>query len=295
MTARGETIGSEQFAGLTLADGQRWGMAAAVVLGLVVTGVAMTRNGVPPVTVAGPVDPVILLDLAPAPATPRRDKPAPVEPPEPQTQAQPAPAPAAIVPEPALEQTEPVDLPPPEEDRALPPVPEPAIGPAPVSVPAPTLAEPAPSAMPLPATMSAALSQQRAKTPPTSRSRPAATPRPPASAAKPASRPAAASTASASGALMHEWQAQVLRRLDRNKIYPRTAQRLKQEGVVQISFAVDAAGHLSNIRVIGSSGSAELDRAAIETVQRASPVPRPPASGGQRNLSLAAAIHFAIR
>jgi protein TonB len=43
-----------------------------------------------------------------------------------------------------------------------------------------------------------------------------------------------------------------------------------------VSFAVDASGRVTSSRIARSSGSAELDRAALAMVQRASPLPAPP-------------------
>ena len=309
-------MGSEPFTGLTLGDGLRWGAATLVVAGMLFATVELARSWTPAVTAAGMVDPVILLDLSPAPAAPEPEvatSPEPVVGPEslpvPENVA---PAPAELPPDPpksepaeiepsetVVDPTDAADPVPPDAtpaDVPVPPIsPPPVIDPEPPIAPeiaAPEIAPPA-LAMPLPATMSASLGAQRARTPKTPRPSPVAAPRQQTAPAQPVAQPAPA--AAATGPAPAEWQAQVLRQLDRSKIYPRQAQRLEQEGVVQISFAVDAAGRLSNIRVIGSSGNAELDQAAIETAKRASPVPRPPAAMGQGSLSLAAAIRFALR
>ena len=313
MTDGGETIGSAHLAGLTLADGLRWTAATVLVAGLALAGVTLARHWTPMVNAPAAADPVILLDLAPAP------------PPEPVPEPVPAPAPEAVAPPPALPEPAVADVPetvpetapeledataapiaptPPEETStaetaptadppAMPPAPEPPAAPA----VAPAEVTPQPLAMPLPATMSAALGAQRARTPATTRARPAAPLRQQATPARPSPPPSPppATAAAAPGPSPAQWQSQVLRQLDRSKVYPRAAQRSGQEGVVQIGFTVDAAGRLSGIRVTGSSGIAELDQAAVDTARRASPVPRPPAAMGQGNLSLTAAIRFALR
>ncbi|UYB53215.1 energy transducer TonB [Xanthomonas sp. AM6] len=100
---------------------------------------------------------------------------------------------------------------------------------------------------------------------------------PPSVAAPPASRYAAAQSLSgAAQQLRATWQAQVLGHLQRYKRYPRPAQRRRQEGVVQVQFAVDRHGHASAIRIVQGSGHDALDSETLATVQRASPLPAPP-------------------
>ncbi|KLD73776.1 energy transducer TonB [Xanthomonas hyacinthi] len=100
---------------------------------------------------------------------------------------------------------------------------------------------------------------------------------PPSVAAPPASRYAAAQSLSGvAQQLRATWQAQVLGHLQRYKRYPRPAQRRRQEGVVQVQFAVDRRGHASAIRIVQGSGHDTLDSETLATVQRASPLPAPP-------------------
>ncbi|WP_369979577.1 energy transducer TonB [Xanthomonas bundabergensis] len=100
---------------------------------------------------------------------------------------------------------------------------------------------------------------------------------PPSVAAPPASRHAAAQSLSGEAQQRRAtWQAQVLGHLQRYKRYPRPAQRRRQEGVVQVQFAVDRRGHASAIRIVQGSGYDTLDGETLATVQRASPLPAPP-------------------
>lgn len=63
-------------------------------------------------------------------------------------------------------------------------------------------------------------------------------------------------------------------RLQRAKRYPRRARGA--EGTVMVRFTIARSGSVSGIRVVRSSGSAELDAAAVSNVKRASPLPRFP-------------------
>ena len=330
MTRTPESIGSAQYRALTLADGLRWSFSAALVAGLGLGGFWLARDWTPPVTMAGEPEPVIMLDLAPPPApevaapevlpepeVQPEPEPAPVEPPPPQPEPEPVvePPPAVepppVVPEPIIEQpepppeVEPVPEPVPEPVEPPSPEPEPEPLPEPEPVPAPipeAPAEPAPDlAFPMPATMSADLARQRAETPATPaptrpRPKPAAEPAPKPQPQQQQAAPApsqAAPPAVASGPSPAEWQAQVVRHLDRRKLYPREAQQAGQQGVAQVSFSIDGAGNVLSVSLAGSSGIAALDQAALDTVRRASPVPTPPA--GQGNVTLTTAIRFALR
>lgn len=73
------------------------------------------------------------------------------------------------------------------------------------------------------------------------------------------------------------WQGALLAHLERFRRYPRQAERLHQQGVSYVRFAVDRQGHVSSIRLDRSSGFELLDRETLDTVSRGNPVPPPPA------------------
>ena len=74
------------------------------------------------------------------------------------------------------------------------------------------------------------------------------------------------------------WERQVSRRLAGALRYPRAANG--ERGEVVVRFTVAAQGSASGLQVVRSSGSAVLDRAALETVSRAAPFPPIPAGAG---------------
>jgi periplasmic protein TonB len=321
----GETIGTEQFAGLTAADGARWLFAAMLVGVLGAGGLLLARDWRPPPGEDSVAAPAVLLELAPMPApeaepevTPEpvldpppaepEVEPPPPEPAPPVVEPDPLPPPEPVEepvqePEPIAEPPSPVEEPEvePEPIETPEPDPEPLPEPEPVPEPEPAQAETPAVTFPMPATMSADIRQQRLDTPAANPQRPRRTP----PAERPRTQPAPASAqsapapsqpaASAAGPTPQQWQQQVLRHLDRRKTYPREAQRAGQEGVAQISFTIDASGRVLSVSLAASSGIPALDQAALDTARRASPVPRPPASAGQGTLSLTAAIRFTLR
>lgn len=59
--------------------------------------------------------------------------------------------------------------------------------------------------------------------------------------------------------------------------YPRLARRMGWEGKVVISFIVSKDGNIDKARVIESSGYTALDKNALETIEKSTPFPKPPA------------------
>lgn len=73
------------------------------------------------------------------------------------------------------------------------------------------------------------------------------------------------------------WQSKLLGHLARYKRYPEDARRRGFEGVNRLRFVVDANGKVLSFSLVGRSGSAALDRATLEMIRRAQPLPAPPA------------------
>ncbi|MBO9443272.1 TonB family protein [Phaeobacter italicus] len=61
--------------------------------------------------------------------------------------------------------------------------------------------------------------------------------------------------------------------------------RVKSRGVALISFTIGANGGLTSVSLSQASGSAALDKAAVQLVRRADPFPKPPA-GARRSFSV---------
>ena len=59
-------------------------------------------------------------------------------------------------------------------------------------------------------------------------------------------------------------------------IYPNSARQRRQEGRVSVSFTINIDGKLTDARIVDGSEHGTLNRAALQTVKRASPVPKIP-------------------
>lgn len=73
------------------------------------------------------------------------------------------------------------------------------------------------------------------------------------------------------------WESQVLAHLERFRRYPARARAAREQGVVYVRFTMDRAGRVLSSAVVRKSGSAALDRAALDTLARAQPLPAIPA------------------
>lgn len=74
------------------------------------------------------------------------------------------------------------------------------------------------------------------------------------------------------------WQSQVLSHLAHFKRYPGDARQRKRAGAAWVRFQVDRDGKLLASELITSSGTVLLDREALQVLQRAQPLPAPPAN-----------------
>jgi TonB family protein len=67
--------------------------------------------------------------------------------------------------------------------------------------------------------------------------------------------------------------AEILRRIEKAKRYPRMARKMGIEGQATVRFRIKADGKVEGVELMESSGSEILDQASLETVQRAAPFP----------------------
>jgi periplasmic protein TonB len=78
------------------------------------------------------------------------------------------------------------------------------------------------------------------------------------------------------------------------KRYPHPARSRRQQGVVQVWFRVDTSGNVLEKRVETGSGYALLDKATLELLDRASPLPPPPASLHATDLTFTVPISYSL-
>ncbi|SEJ74201.1 protein TonB [Pseudomonas linyingensis] len=219
----------------------RWGISLLLVLGLHIGVVLWSLYWQPQAAPLELPPPAMLIELPPAPpAAPA----APPPPPEPVRAPEPPPQPKVIeAPKPKLALP-----PPPPKPRPKPPKPEPK--PEPKPRPRPPV-EPPPSSAPVSDSV-------------------------PVPNAKPAARPSPQAGNPAPSQAKASWQSRLLAHLNRYKRYPEDARRRGQQGVVKLRFVVDARGQVQSFELAARSGNPSLDRATLQMIRRAQPLPAPP-------------------
>jgi periplasmic protein TonB len=100
-------------------------------------------------------------------------------------------------------------------------------------------------------------------------------------------------SAAAAARAQARWEKALVSHLNRFKRYPDVARARSSQGDVAVQFTIDGMGRLVASRVVRSSGSSVLDEEALAVLQRASPLPAPPAQITTFDLTLP--IQFRLR
>lgn len=117
-----------------------------------------------------------------------------------------------------------------------------------------------------------------------------ATPAPATTA--PRSQPAPPAAAASSGP--SDWRGRLLAHLESHKRYPAAALARRQQGVAHVRFVMDRQGRVLTARLERSSGAPILDRAALDMLTRAQPLPRPPAEVEGDRIELVVPVEFFV-
>jgi protein TonB len=236
----------------------RWGACFALALGIHTAGAAalLARWHESADTVTNA--PAITLELAPLPAAPAI-KPSDAPPGPQQADAEPAPEPDPVKP------VEKIELPQ-----------EPKAEPLAVAVPPKVVEKPKEKR---PKQVHASLASA------------------PSSAAQRAERAAALAPGAAArdADALPNWKSLLVATLERAKRYPDEAQSRGEQGTAELAFSVDRRGGVHRARIVRSSGSSLLDRATLAMLQRATPLPPPPAELSGAEISIVVPIRYNIR
>jgi protein TonB len=119
----------------------------------------------------------------------------------------------------------------------------------------------------------------------------------PSSAEQKAERAAApmpGASARESNALLG-WKSLLVATLERSKRYPAQAQERGEHGIVQLAFSIDRRGGVHHARIVRGSGSSLLDSETLAMLERAAPLPPPPADVGGAEIAIVIPIRYNIR
>jgi periplasmic protein TonB len=89
-----------------------------------------------------------------------------------------------------------------------------------------------------------------------------------------------------------EWKGLLLHHLERHKQYPADAQRRGQQGTPHVLFTMCRDGRVLAARILRTSGVESLDRAGVDLVRRAEPLPSFPQGQSGDTLDLVVPVEF---
>jgi protein TonB len=92
-----------------------------------------------------------------------------------------------------------------------------------------------------------------------------------------------------------DYFAMILALLDRHKRYPSRERSLRKQGTAHIAFLLHRNGSVSGARIVRSSGRRALDRAALQMLRDAAPLPPVPDAIPDSDLKLQVPVDFTIR
>ncbi len=90
------------------------------------------------------------------------------------------------------------------------------------------------------------------------------------------------------------WKQVLHAHLEREKRYPRKAKRMRKQGMPIISFTLDRKGKVLGVSLVESSGTSSLDNEALDLAYRAQPLPAPPKTIPDNELTLTLPINFSM-
>ena len=196
--------------------------------------------------------------LPPAPTPPAPPPPAPPAPPPPEPVVTPPEPPKPVEPPKPIEKPKPVEKPKPIEKPVEKPKPKPKPTPKPVKTP-----EPEPQVVQAPLTPA----------PPT--------PTPPSPQPSPAPSKTSSNLPPSGAETVGEFNfatsagderfSKIQKAIQKHHKYPKRAQKMRHQGVVEVSFLYKKDGSVRDVKVIKSSGYETLDEAAVELINRAAP------------------------
>lgn len=115
-----------------------------------------------------------------------------------------------------------------------------------------------------------------------------------AAAAEAPTRPLSRAERARAAREQNDFLRQLMAWLAQHRTYPDAAKKDKTQGTAVVRFSIDRQGRVLSASINRSSGSTVLDAAALEVLQRASPVPAMPASMGRDRLTISLPIEYAL-
>lgn len=92
-----------------------------------------------------------------------------------------------------------------------------------------------------------------------------------------------------------KWQIKIVKKVAKKQVYPRSAMRKELEGKAKVRVSIDRTGKILSHTVLKATGLAVFDKEIPKLMTRIDPLPAPPASLSDSQLSFVLPLSWVIR
>lgn len=102
-------------------------------------------------------------------------------------------------------------------------------------------------------------------------------------------------SANAASSDIRKWQTKIVKLVAKKQVYPRSAMRRELEGRARVRVSIDRTGAIVSHEIIKPTGKAVFDKEIPKLIARINPLPAPPASLKDSQLSFVLPLSWVIR
>ena len=102
-------------------------------------------------------------------------------------------------------------------------------------------------------------------------------------------------TANAEANDIRKWQTKIVKLVAKKQVYPRSAMRKELEGRAKVRVSIDRTGAIIGHEVLQPTGLAVFDKEIPKLIKRINPLPTPPSSLEDGQLSFILPLSWVIR
>ena len=92
-----------------------------------------------------------------------------------------------------------------------------------------------------------------------------------------------------------KWQTKIVKLVAKKQVYPRSAMRKELEGRAKVRVSIDRTGAIVGHEIVQATGLPVFDKEIPKLIKRINPLPAPPASLTDGQLSFVLPLSWAIR
>ncbi|MCF6195871.1 MAG: TonB C-terminal domain-containing protein [Emcibacter sp.] len=92
-----------------------------------------------------------------------------------------------------------------------------------------------------------------------------------------------------------KWQTKIVKLVAKKQVYPRSAMRKELEGRAKVRVSIDRTGAIVAHEIVTPTGLAVFDKEIPKLIKRINPLPKPPASLTDNQLSFVLPLSWVIR